>query len=682
MPPLNRTGFAWPDGLFAVGFTVLGGSLAWALVHEIGSVFFYQMFTPESLMWACGHGFRNPLTLSPEMLRFLLTRNLAAFDCASIPPDLTTGAPGIFFKIQVYMSLTAAGLWRLLGPTQMAMAPLAVVFAAAYAAGGFVLTRAFLPRLLAIAAASVLTLSPVALTQIISLRDYSKGPFIVWAIALLILAARIAATRRGLLLVVLAGMIAGVGYGFRADLAIMVPLGAGYLGVAPRARLWRRGTLVGAYVGSFLVLASPILLLGNESTVGLFIIQGVTEPFRAFLALRPAPYALGNAYSDELTLSGVAAAERPRQPGWDAAEPGPIYGMSQSITRSTANVATWAPHFPADFMAQMLKGAGWILGYPALVAVSRGNPDPGSPLRLDAPVLRWQEPAYALFGKPWMPLVGAAGLLALLLRTAARSGREALGLAGLLLALLFYPAIQFSVRHIFQLEFIWVTCVLSLPCAAWEWRALRPALPRFVIITVAALGGLATSYVGLARFQQARLTADLSALLALPREPVPYTRNPQPNGDIMLTVPIPPRDAAVVFGTPDSLTRRVPEGGGEYDVRAAGDRMLLTIDCPNRLQPPVRLGIVYSHRPNVWQPLDTSLTTRPGATAIFPAFYRATQNFDGILVPASHAACSVGLFHLPLSYPLPLVLTAVLPDDWRSLPLRKGLGRFAVTPPQ
>jgi hypothetical protein len=247
---------------------------------------------------------------------------------------------------------------------------------------------------------------------------------------------------------------------------------------------------------------------------------------------------------------------------------------------------------------------------------------------------------------------------------------------------MFYPAIQFSVRHIFHLEFIWVTAILSLPCAVWEWRALGKMLPRFLVVAGATLGALAISYIGLARLQQRLLTTDFSALLALPREPVRFTISPLKDGAAMLTVAIPPQDIAVVFATADSMTTHLPEVGIQNDVRASGERMLLTLggrECPST---PVRLRLVYSHRPNVWQPLDTSLTTHPGANVIFPAFYRATQNFDGILLPASHAACTVGLFRLPLSYALPLALTAVLPDNWQSLPLRKGLGRFAVTPPQ
>ena len=202
-----------------------------------------------------------------------------------------------------------------------------------------------------------------------------------------------------------------------------------------------------------------------------------------------------DAYSDELTATGIAAEERWRLPNWDAEEGVPYYGVSQAITLSSKNLAGWAPHFAADFMAQALKGAAWILGYPALVAKSRGSPDPGTQ-RVNVPIARWQEPAYALFGQSWMPAFGFAGILALLLRVAARSQMEALATAGLLLALLTYPMIQFSTRHVFYLEFVWVIGLLSLPCALWEWRRLLPVLPRFMLSVVLGVGLLAAVYAG------------------------------------------------------------------------------------------------------------------------------------------------------------------------------------------
>jgi hypothetical protein len=72
----------------------------------------------------------------------------------------------------------------------MAIAPLAVLLGAGYATGGFMLARSFVPRVLAALATLALALSPVAMGQIFALRDFSKGPFLLWTISLIVLAAR------------------------------------------------------------------------------------------------------------------------------------------------------------------------------------------------------------------------------------------------------------------------------------------------------------------------------------------------------------------------------------------------------------------------------------------------------------------------------------------------------------
>jgi hypothetical protein len=98
-------------------------------------------------------------------------------------------------------------------------------------------------------------------------------------------------------------------------LGILLPLGLLFLALASRAGLLLRCGGLLAYGLAYLLLAAPILTVSNS---GLLVMQGATEPFRAFLGLRPAPYALGMRYSDELALSAIAAAERPRHPDWDA----------------------------------------------------------------------------------------------------------------------------------------------------------------------------------------------------------------------------------------------------------------------------------------------------------------------------------------------------------------------------
>jgi hypothetical protein len=249
-----------------------------------------------------------------------------------------------------------------------------------------------------------------------------------------------------------------------------------------------------------------------------------------------------------------------------------------------------------------------------------------------------------------------------------------------LLGLLAYPAIQFSVRHVFYLEFVWVLALLSLLSVALEWRRLMPVLPRFGLAVGAVLGAMLAAYAGLAWFQQRRLTAEFAALLAAPRQVVAPVPEPEGDGSVLLRVPVPDGAVATAQGPPDSMNDGIASVGVEHSVRASGERMLLTLGGTRCPTDPVRLGLRYDHRPHVWQPLDSELAVRPDDLVVFPAFYRPTQAFAGVLVPASHAGCEVHLFRLPPYERLPFVLTAVLPPDWTTLHLRKGFGRFRLTP--
>lgn len=659
--------------LAAVG--LLGMVMAWLLVRQTGNAFFYQSFTPEALMWACGLGFRHPLELSPGMVDFLLHRSVPVFDCGSIPADAMTGPPGFFFRVQLYFSYAVALSWRLFGVNQAAIWPFAALLAAGYSTGAYMFARLFLNRGLALGVAVLVTVSPIAVSLIFLLRDFAKAPFFLWTLVLVVLALRASTLGRAVPLAAGAAALGGIGYGFRADLVVLLPLGTVALLVASRLGYRARLLTGGSYALVFFLVISPLLGLGNSGNAGALAMQGATEPFRAFLGLRPAPYALGHAYSDELTLTGIAAAERPRRPGWDAAEPGPIYGFSQAYAVSTSNLLEWAPTFAADFAAQALKATAWILGYPAAVSPSAAVVDPGFPRRLVVPATTWQEPLWTWLAQPWAPYLGILGVGALFWRLAARSGGEALALAILLLLLTGYTAIQFSVRHFFHLEVVWWVALFSIPAAALDWRRLWPVAPHFALGGSLLLGVMGLSYAGLAAMQQQRLTAAFTILLDLPRELVATRAEPHEQG-VLLRVPVPPGQRAMVESSVDSMNDRIAEVGVQHDVRAGGERMLLRLSGPTCPPGPVSLRLVYDKRPRLWQSLDQRLDVRVGDWIIFPAFYRATQNFAGILLPPGHEGCEASLHRLPLTHGLPLVLTASLPEGWQALPLRKGLGRF------
>ena len=660
---------------------MLGGGLGAAFLHAQGFAVIYQFHTPEALLWACGRGFRHPGELTAALAEFLQHFRAPAFDCASLPAGMATSPAAPMALAQPWLTWAAALLWRGLGPTQVALWPLAAALHAAYAAGAFRLARLFLGRSAAVLLALVVTLSPVALSMLLLLRDFSKAPFFLWALALLVLAARAEGARRAAPLAAGAGVVAGIGFGFRADLLILLPLGVLFLSVAGRGA---RAAAAAAFGVALLAAAAPVLLAGKGGgLVGVYAMQGATEPFRAWLALRPAPYALGHLYSDELTLSAIAASERPRRLDWDAREPGPNEGPSQAMVVAAANLLEWAPSFAADFAAQGLKAAGWVLGFPTLVSPDRRSAHAAQgPVTAHPWITDWQWPIYRAVGQAWLPLLGLAGVLALLLRVAARRPWEAVGLALLLLGLCAYPALQFAVRHMFHLEFVWLLGLLSIPAALREWRLLAPTLPRFALAAAAGLGSLGVAYLGLARWQQARLGAEFAALLAVPREVVPAGREALPGGAVLLRVAVPQAHRAVAEGPPDSMNDRLPAIGPAHSAIAGGERMLLTLGGAACAPGPAAVGLRYAPRPGVWQPLDSTLAVRPGDLAVFPALYRGTQSFAGVALPASHAGCEARIERVALTRGLPLVLTAVLPPGWEALPLRKGLGRFAPERPE
>jgi 4-amino-4-deoxy-L-arabinose transferase-like glycosyltransferase len=667
------------DIIFVLLFFVLGSIPTTMVFLQRSYTFFYQNFTPESVMWACGYGMRHPQLISEQLGAFLLGR-VQSFDCAAIDPNTAFGPIGLFASVQPYLTWSAALLWRLFGVEQSAILPLVTVLAGLSAAGYYVLARLFLGRFLAILAGVVLCLSPVSTEMAIFLRDSSKAPFFLWGVAFLLLALRSDTPRSNLTFATLAGAIIGVGYGFRADLAILVPIGfvvlAVYAVVGLRTHAYRLLAPV-LFPAAAILAALPLLLQLNIGTNGgSLAIQGASEYFREYAGMGPAGYALAWTYSDELTLSEVAAAERPKVPNWDALDGPPIYDVSEAAKHSTSYLLSWAPLFAADFATQALKSATWVLGFPALF------------VRTDPPTIHAAAkhllPLYEFLGKPWMPLVGLAGFVALLWRAHLRSPTEAFCILLLMALLIGYPGIQFSLRHAFHLEFVWVVCVLSLLAVAIRPALLAQPARRFAIMLAAAIGLGALAYAGLVQWQRWVLSEKVAALLSAPREALQTQAQASTDGSVFHALPVSAEHAAIVASEPDAATPNLRWIGIAWAVRAEADRLVVTIGGARCPAGAVKVRLAYEKAADVWQPMDTDLrltVPSPGGStsAFFPAFYRPTQHFSGIALPASHAECTVGLERISGSSTLPLVMSGEFADRKLKGPLNKGFGSLSVT---
>ena len=293
--------------------------VSYVFVHDYGRVFFYQSFMPSIVMYACGHVFVEPVVRPAELGHFL-AGSAAAFNCDVLAETRHTQTPVPFTYSHFYLAMAIGQTWRWMGVSYQKLWPLLALLHAAYAVGAFALARLFLPRSVSIVVASLIAVSPIAVSMMSALRDYAKAPFALWALVFLLLSIRARSLNSLLAFAALAGATVGIGRGFRSELAMFIPVGAVALAIGLDRR-FRIGARVGAPV-AFLAVAFVALLptqSPHRGQQGLLMMEGLAEPFRRHLGLGAAPYDLGFQYADELVLASIAAdLRRPDPSGYDS----------------------------------------------------------------------------------------------------------------------------------------------------------------------------------------------------------------------------------------------------------------------------------------------------------------------------------------------------------------------------
>ena len=147
--------------------------------------FFYQSNFEPAVMMACGRGFVTSPTRPLALTEFLnVQRN--DFDCAQLPAAMTelpvTSAANANWY---YLYGTAAAVWKFTGVSWTALDRVGSAMSATGAVFLYGLFRLISGAGLAAAIALVLTLSPANLTHLLSLRDYSKAPFVLGGVLIL-----------------------------------------------------------------------------------------------------------------------------------------------------------------------------------------------------------------------------------------------------------------------------------------------------------------------------------------------------------------------------------------------------------------------------------------------------------------------------------------------------------------
>lgn len=665
-------------------FCLVVGATATVFVYlSDGLAYFYQSYMPEMVYSACGFGLVHPAELPKAASDFLFLKS-ASLGCADLGIPSAVQPKSLFTQLHLYLAATVSVLWRLTSIRYENLWPLLAALGGAYAAAGFLLIRLFFGPFAALAGGLILALSPVTLSMPTLVRDFSKGPFILWAVALLVLARRAGSTRSLFVRAGLAGATIGVGYGFRSDPILLLPIGVVFLVVGLEYGSRRtRAAAVGVFVASVLLAASPIVFQKKQPGFGTVLIQGMSEPFRRELDLGPALYALGQRYSDELVLSSVAADLRPSDPGWDVNERRASQPMSQAIVRSMSYVGGWLDLFIADFVTQGLKSAAWIVGFPALVAPERRGLDPGGWVLDQSPISEPVAILYDMLARSWIPALCAVGIIVFFWFVAAANAREAVAVFLMFAALLSYSVVQFAVRHVFYFEIFWIVALFSLLRLLIDRRGLSAVARPFGVAVALVSCAVVAMRFGLVAYQSHALHSEFDALLDSPNELVKVSTS-QTEATRAYAVPVPDEYRALVDGPPDSMINFAGVAV-QWDVRAAADRLLLTFGGLDCLPGKFDVSFHYAKRDGVWQPFDHVLTVETPADrtertfVLVPAFYRASQYFSEIEVPREYSACLAEVRRIVGPTRLPVILTAVLTPGWQNRSMNRSFGGFPVT---
>jgi hypothetical protein len=433
-----------------LAIAVFGGAAWWGTAYWNTSLeagrqpIFYQEYFEPAVMMACGKGFVIARTQPPALTAFLF-RRADRFSCDQIPADAQLGTQGLYQGVWRYLLTATSVAWRMLGISWSGLGPLFGVFFASTIAVGYGIFRLGMGRAMALTGAFALSVSTLHLLNLPHLRDYSKAPFTL----ALILIIGIVVTRRPTPRVLLGcaaayGAVLGVGYGFRTDFLVNVPVFLfvlfAFVEGGVRQHLALKSASAALCLAVFMIVAWPVIstVYQKGGCQWHTALLGLTTDFTDALELEPARYDWGAPYLDEFVDRTVTSYGRRMHPGIGHIE----FCSHEYDNVSGQYLMEIARRFPADMLTRALASDVHIANLPF--------PWFDSPLPGFAPRLYATRRAAltALKG------TGIVWVVAAIAMTATISARLAFFLGFFVFYFAGYPAIQFSNRHHFHLEFI------------------------------------------------------------------------------------------------------------------------------------------------------------------------------------------------------------------------------------
>jgi hypothetical protein len=645
-----RTELAIVALIFCVG--------SWAGVRAVqmyrtagGAQYFYQPEFGPAVMLACGRGFENPDTRNAPAFAAFLSQQSDTLDCATLPSTLPVSEMNPFQSGIRYLEIAVALAWKITGVSWSRLAILPGALFGAVASLTYGILRLILTRIIALVALVLSVTSTPNFMQVPQLRDYAKGPFLL-AVILIMGVVVLGPTdrRRAIGLSALAGAVVGLGFGFRADVAIaLAPFATALAFLSPpTVSIPARITAFAVFVMTFVVIAFPVLNdLSKGGNNGHVVMLGLVSDFDGPLRIDPSMYEFGARYLDSLafaTINSYAIRIEGR--------PSPAAMASTEYERAaTAYLKQIAVSFPADVVTRVTA---------AIRVVPKYFLDSSLYAPLQVQSSEFAVHMYRLRARAlWR--IAHIGFLAFAVATllvSAVNPRAAWLIVLVMIGFAGASAIQFHERHFYYLQFLpWGAFGLLAQSAIGERRFLKTLTSMHVtraIVFGLVVGGLAGGAIVLSRVYQQRTAAQLfQRYETAPRSSLRMLERPA-GAD---------RTLVAAQGWVEPL----PAAPRSIETRFIAVRFRDDLCGPGSLP----LTIRYEGRRNdadLSEPIAVRLrSSASGPTTLFFVAYDWDDRirFRGIEMASDQVRCVGELSRVEGLERTPLLLTTTLGADWR-----------------
>lgn len=659
LPKYSWAEFALVLALFLTSFT--GGTIFWKLFLAWGyHPSFYQQYFEPAVMIACGKGFVVSGTQPVLLVEFLKTQR-DSFNCADIPSQTVLGREGLYQGAWRYLLSTVGWFWKFRGVSWSGLGPLIGLFFAVTIVFMYATCRIGMGRLLALFMALGFASSAIHLMNLPHLRDYSKAPFTLALIFILGLLVVLPARRSTVFALAAAyGAVLGIGYGFRTDFLVNLPVFPlvlfAFLPGGFTRNLGQKAVATLIFFTAFFIASWPITstVYAQGGCQWHVTLLGLQSPFDDALHITHAPYDFGYVYGDRYVQRAVSAFAS----GSPDAPPGIVYCSHEYDVQSWNLLKTLIIRFPADFMTRSLGAVSQIIDLPFEQSIVR----PLQWAEFSARTLWTVEGLYRLRMRIVTSMQGDGKYLvaAALLILSATSLRLAFFLLFFILYFAGYPAIQFHPRHYFHLELITWWSFGFVADQMFHWlrsgshsriRELtaRVVARRVVLFTLAVLAIILLPLITLRWYQQRQATSLFTAYIQTPREPI-LTGAVTEDGHYVVLQPTIERPT-------EFLTQFV-----EVDLNSNS--------CARTAAVTFRYDPAFPNEDFTRTVSIDHALASAGVTRIFIVLY---ERFRAVEFSGVQPGCILGVYRLVGLRSLPVLLDATLRPGWERLPLYQRL---------